>query len=501
MRKLLTSWALGLSLLLGVPELSFAQSILRVGLASLPNGNGNPFASSARTSAYTHRAMLDTLTQLGPDLAIEPGLAVSWENTNSRTWIVRLRDGVTFSNGEDFNADAVLFTYGYLQSNKGARESLSRDVKDIADMKALDSHTLRFVTARPMPEFPRLMATVFIVAPGHWQALGREAFALNPVGTGPFTLQEWTPTVLRLEANRESWRPPKVDALEILILPEMSSRIAALVSGQIDIASEIGPDDVFTIEAAGMTTYQRPATAPQVIALHTITDTPFKDARVRQALNYAVNKDAIAAAIMGNKAAVVSQMTAKINPERHPDLEPYPYDPDKARTLLAEAGYPDGFSFVFVFSLGTQGNHMPSAYQQVAADLAQVGINMEVRPLPWSQYVKGILQGEWEGQAFSFEYEMLPTGSTMRPFRLHSCAWPYPWYCDEDIQKEIDNAKYTMNPQERRAATHRVLAHYHEQAVALMLVENMGLDGVHPRVRGYHQEGGIIPYHDISIVN
>lgn len=480
---------------------ALAETTLRIGLASLPTTNGNPFMSSARTSAYTTRAFLDTLTQLGKNLAIEPGLAVSWENTGDLTWIVKLRDGVLFSNGEVLDAEAALFTYRYLQSDAGARESLSRDVADIATMEALDPLTIEFVTAVPMPEFPRLLAVIPIVAPKHWQALGRDDFAFDPVGTGPFMVREWKATQVLLDAYTGSWRAPKVDKLEILTLPETAARVAALMTDRVDIASEIGPDDVYTVEAAGLATYQRPATATEVIALNTIVDSPLRDVRVRRALNYAVNKEAIAAAIMDGRSKVVDQMTPHINPERHPDLEPYPYDPDKARALLAEAGYPDGFSFVFEFSFGTGGTHMPSMYQQAAADLAKVGVKMEIQPRPWSQYVRGVLQGEWDGQAFGFEYEVLPTGSSMRPFRLHSCAWPYPWYCDESIEPSIARAKQAMDPDERRAAVRDVLAHYRNDAVAIMLVENMGLDGLNPRVTGYNQDGGIIPYHAISFAD
>lgn len=445
--------------------------------------------------------MFDTLTQLGENLVIEPGLAVAWEATDDMTWLVKLRAGVTFSNGEALDAEAALFTYRYLQSEAGARESLSRDVAEIASMDVVDPLTMKFITKVPMPEFPRLMAVVPIVAPKHWDALGRDAFSFDPIGTGPFKVRDWKPTQVLLDAYTESWRAPQVDKLEILTLPETSARVAALLTDRVDIASEIGPDDRYTVEAAGLTTYQRPATASDVISFNTLVESPLQDVRVRRALNYAVNKEAIAIAIMDGRALVMGQMTPHINPERDPTLESYPYDPDKARALLAEAGYPDGFSFIFEFSFGTGGTHMPSMYQQVAADLAKVGVDMEIRPLPWSQYVKGVLQGEWEGQAFGFEYEVLPTGSSMRPFRLHSCTWAYPWYCDDTIEPMITRAKQAMDPAERISAVHDVLRHYREEAVSLMLVESVGLDGVNPRVRGYNQAGGIIPYHNISLDN
>ncbi len=478
-----------------------AESTLRLGLASLPNGNGNPFDSSARTTWYTMRAFFDTLTQLGENLTIEPGLAVAWENTDDLTWVVTLREGVTFSNGEVLDGEAALFGYRYLQTEDGARESLARDAQVIASMEALDDLTVKFVTTEPMPEFPRLMAVVPVIAPAHWQNVGRDGFAFYPVGTGPFKVTDWQANRIKLEAFRESWRAPKVDKLEILAIPETAARVAGLLTDRIDIASEIGPDDVYQVEAAGLQTYQRPATAVEVVAFNTLIDSPLQDPRVRQALNYAVNKEVITAAIMDGRTRVADQMTPAINPERVPDIAPYSYDPDKAKALLADAGYPDGFSFTFEFSFGTGGTHMPSMFQQVAVDLKQIGVEMIVQPRPWSQYVRGVLQGEWNGQAFGFEYEVLPTGSSMRPFRLHSCAWPFPWYCDETIEPAIARAKQEMNEEARIAAVHEVLRHYHDEAVALLLVENLGIDGLNPRVKGYSQIGGIIPFHDIALMD
>ena len=330
-----------------------AETTLRIGLASLPNGNGNPFSSSARTSWYTYRALFDTLTQLGPGLAIKPGLATSWHSVDDYTWMVTVREGINFSNGEVLDAEAIIFSYRYLKSDEGTRDSLSRDVEAISAIEAIGSHIIQFSTSIPIPQFPRLMAVIPIVAPAHWQEVGREGFTFDPVGTGPFRLTAWKSTQLLFDAYKESWRPPQLDTLEILSLPEASARVAALITDRIDVASEIGPDDALTIEAAGMNSYQRPATASQVMAFNTIIESPLQDVRVRQALNYAVNKDVISTVIMDGRANVVDQLTPAINTDRHPNLAPYPYDPDKARTLLAEAGYENGFSFVFEFSFGT----------------------------------------------------------------------------------------------------------------------------------------------------
>jgi ABC-type transport system substrate-binding protein len=150
-------------------------------------------------------------------------------------------------------------------------------------------------------------------------------------------------------------------------------------------------------------------------------------------------------------------------------------------------------------SSGTSGSHTASVMQKVASDLAAVGVTMEIRPIPWSQYVRGVLQGEWHSQAFGFEYETMPTGATMRPFRLHSCSWPFPWYCDQDIMPAIEEAKTAFDPGRRLEAARKVLRAYHENAAAILLYEPLGLDGVSPKLAGYSQVNGIIPYQDLTV--
>ncbi|MSO98687.1 MAG: ABC transporter substrate-binding protein [Rhodospirillaceae bacterium] len=473
---------------------------VRIGLASLPPGNGNPFTSSARTAWYTWRAIFDTLTQLGPGMTPVPALAVSWKNTSQQTWVLNLRPNTTFSNGEAMNADAVIKTIAYLQSPQAAQEPLSREVENIAGMRALDALTIEITTKQPDPMFPRQIAGLPIVPPEAWAKMGRDQFAQAPIGTGPFVVEKWDSARVTLKANPKSWRAPKSESVELVVLPETSTRVQALLSNRVELASEIGPEDIEVIEAAGFKYYQRPASAVEVMALNNIVDNPLKDVRVRQALNYAVDRQAIADSLMHGLVPPSTQTTPRSNPEYDPSITGYPYDPAKAKALLREAGYPDGFSFIFEMSQGTTGIQIANMYQKVAEDLARVGVKMEIRPVPWSQYVRAILQGEWKGQtAFGFEYETMPTGETMRPFRLHSCTWPYPWYCDKEMTPLIAEAKSTFDPARRLELVHRILRAYHENAAALVLVEPLGLDGVSPKLQGYSQLNGIIPYQDLTV--
>lgn len=476
-----------------------AAEVVRIGLSSLPPGNGNPFTSTARTSYYTWRAYLDTLTTLGPGMAPAPSLAVNWKNTAPNTWVVGLRPNTTFSNGEPVNAEAVMATVTYLQSPQGLQESITREVENVKAMRAVDPLTIEFTTHQPDPMFARTMAAWPIVPPAYWAKAGRDGYALAPIGSGPFVVEKWSPTRITLKANPGSWRAPKSKQLEILAMPQVSSRIQALLSNRVDVASEIGPEDIEILEAAGFKYYQRPATSIEVIAFNMVADTPFRDVRVRQAMNYAVDRATIANTLLHGLVPPSSQTTPRSNPEHNPNLQPYPYDPANAKALLKEAGYPNGFSFVFEMSSGTTGSHYASMIQRVADDLANVGVKMEIRPIPWPQYVRGVLQGEWKSQAFGFEYETMPTGETLRPFRLHSCTWSHPWYCDPNMTPIIAEAKSTFTPQRRLELVHRILKEYRDQAAALILAEPLGLDGVSAKLEGYSQVNGIISYSDLVV--
>lgn len=491
--------ALAVAVTLVALPVAAAQPPVRIGLSQLPTGNGNPFTSPSRTSWYTYRALFDTLTQLGANMQPAPALAVEWTNTAPTTWIVKLRPATSFSNGEPVDAAAVIATIAYLQSPAAVQDATSREVENIAGVRALDALTLEFTTKQPDPMFARQMATIPVVPPVYWAKVGRDGFARQPIGSGPYTVTAWNPTRLTLSANTMSWRAPKSPRTELIALPETATRVQALLSRRIDVASEIGPEDIEVVEAEGFKVYQRPPSSVNVAAFNVLIDSPLKDVRVRQALNYAVDRKTIADTIMHGLVPPSSQTTARANPEHDPSLAPYPYDPAKAKALLAEAGYPKGFSFVFEISHGTTGSHYDSMFQKVADDLAKVGVKMEIRPIPWSQYSRGVQLGEWKSQAFGFEYDILPTGETLRPFRLHSCTWPHPWYCDESLTPVIAEAKRTFDPAKRLELVHRILREYRDKAAALILVEPLGLDGLSPKLRNYQQLNGIIPFQDLVV--
>ena len=476
-----------------------AAATVRIGLPSFPPSNAAPFDATSRAALLSMRAIFDALTQLGDGMRPEPALATSWRNTDDLTWIVTLRPNVSFSNGEPMNADAVVFSYNVLKTPEAFRQIMVAEVQNIVSVRAVDPLMVEVKTKLPDPGFARRMAIIPIVAPAHWKKVGLDGYTLAPIGTGSFAVEKWDTARVTLTAFKKSWRAPVADRLEILNLPIATTRVQALLSGRIDIAADLGPETIDTIKSAGFVAAQRPVSSVDVMTLNAmLPNSPFKDVRVRQALNYAIDRDTIAKQILNGLVPPASQVTARINPEYDPSIAPYPYDPAKAKALLKEAGYPDGFSFVYEMN-NAGGADMSAIMEQIAHSLGQVGIKMEIRPAPWPQIVQHVRYGGWTAQAFGLEFEDLPAGDTLWPFRLHACVWQAPWYCDETLTPVIAEARTTFDPKKRLELIHKVLRRTHEQAAVVPLFEPVGLDGLSPKVKNYTQTFGNISYPIVTV--
>lgn len=483
------------------PITEAAQTTLRLGVVSLPPALGNPYRGTGFPTIYTYRAMFEGLTALTSEGDVRPRLATSWERVDDLTWRFDLRRNVAFHNGAPFNADAVVFAVDYLTSDEGRIESVSRDLGVVASAAAVDEFSVYIRTHTPAPLLPALMESLLIVEPGQWTRLGREGFALEPIGTGPFKLVEWEEATAHLAAHTEGWRPPKVDALEILQLPDPSSRVQAILSERADIVISMSLDDTETIKASigrGNVSKAASVLAISIIFPQLSPDHPLQDVRVRQALNYAVNKQSYIDAFFGGFNRPASQPTTAGVFGYNDTLAPYPYDPDRARALLAEAGYPDGFSFIAEVTIGGGASLGPS-YQSVAADLLKVGVVMTLQRIPVQQLIRGIQEGSWRGQAFGMNYGAERTNDALRPLRLHSCINRNPWYCDETVSQMIDAAMMESDIDKRSALTRDIMRYYHEQAPAIWMHEGVQFSGLGPRVKNYREDYAVIAYDEIEL--
>jgi ABC-type transport system substrate-binding protein len=280
------------------------------------------------------------------------------------------------------------------------------------------------------------------------------------------------------------------------VLPEATSRLQALLSKQVDIATFLGPEEYEALEAAGEQPRALMDDTVNGIALVTTRDTPFKDVRVRRALNLAINRPPMLAAIFAGKAKPANQPATHGQFGFNPDLPQFDFDPAKAKALLSEAGYPNGFQFVMET---TSASTAQLAYvQQVAADLKRVGVTMEIRTVASQQYLKNtFITGEY-AEAFTMPWTGVPVGDVLRGVEMHSCAHNVPWTCDKAIMPLIDRIKVEQNEQTNEQLRRELMAYYHDQVPAIFIYESVTFSGSSRDVQGLDDMYGFIPYDRIS---
>jgi len=283
---------------------------------------------------------------------IRPGLAESWEQdkADQSKWIFHLRKGVKFHDGSDFNADAVVWNLDrYFKADSpqsdatGGAFARARNPW-VANYRKIDDYTVEIGNPRPLSYFPNALAYLFFSSPAQFQKTGSWVeFAKSPSGTGPFKITDFKPRVsATLERNSAYWdkdRVPKLDKMILYPMPEATTRLAALRSGQVDWIEVPPPDAVPSLKSAGfeIVTNSYPHTWPWVLNLGK-PDSPWKDIRVRKAVNYCTNREGLVTLLNG-LAEPAAGVYNKKNPYFGNPKEKYAYDPEKAKALLKEAGY------------------------------------------------------------------------------------------------------------------------------------------------------------------
>ncbi|MEQ8509575.1 MAG: ABC transporter substrate-binding protein [Rhodospirillaceae bacterium] len=503
MKTYLTLALSGVVLALGAGLVSPAQAetTFRIALSAGPPSQGNPYPGGATTANFVWPTIYDSLTRIDNDGTVQPWLALSWQHVTDTEWHFKLRPGVTFSNGEPFNAAAVKATFDRLRTDDAQGYLWNRQVTYYPRVDLVDDMTVAIHTDKPNAMMAAYLTTLYFTAPAHTAEVGFQGLFNDPVGTGPFVMDRWGADRATFSANPASWNPPKVDQFEAVFVPDASARLQALETNQVDVAAVISTDQIGLLERNGHRAVMRNPSRLLVVALQTQDPAlPLADVRVRQALNYAVNRTVITQILLADLVKPASQPAVPMGLGYDPTLEPYAYDPDKARQLLADAGYPDGFSF----TLETVAGFMPNdaaILQQIASDLKRVGVNLDIRLITYPQLVRSTLGGELGGQALLADF-FNNSGDALRPMlptTNHACGGLNPWYCDEEIQAVIGEAEVTLDLDKRKALTQQVIRHYRDQASSLFLFPVVGLDGVHKRVTHWEPWNDILNPHLIDV--
>jgi len=345
------------------------------------------------------------------DTTLHPGLAKSWEvSPDGLTYTFHLRQGVKFQDGTDFNADAVVFNFNrwmngdekqfpYYTMFGGFKKDPGHVIKEV---KAVDQNTVQFILKRPMAPFLKnlAMSPFGIASPTAVKKWG-DKFREHPVGTGPFKFVEWKQNDrIVLEKNPDYWQKglPKLNKIIFRVIPENTARLNALANGEIDVMDGLNPSDEATVKAnKNLQIIKRPSMNVGYLGF-TVTRKPFDNKLVRQALSYAIDKKAIIKAFYGGQAIPAKNPMPPSIEGYNDAVQDYPYDLEKAKQLLAQAGYPNGFS-MDLWAMPVARPYMPEGMkiaEVIQEDLSKIGVKAKIQSVDWATYLQKATKGDFD---------------------------------------------------------------------------------------------------------
>lgn len=320
------------------------------------------------------------------DLKLKPALATSWEQVTDRTWRFHLRTGVTYSNGKPFNAEVVKWNIDKVLDDS-TKARVKATFVGVTGVQVRDEVTVDITSAKPNTTIPAGLTSMFFLEPSWAQTHDPSTEAM---GTGPYNLVSWRKQSSIVLKRRDAgyWgTAPAFGNVEYRVIPETSSQIASLRTGEVDLITGFGSDQLAGLHGASDITSGALSTTRSAFLYADTTKAPMKDVRVRQAVNYAINKQAIVDSLLGGNTKV-SPSGQVLTPEYggyNDKVEPYPYDPAMARRLLAESGHAHGLKIEFKFPAATY-LFADQIVQAITAQLAQVGITAHTSSMPKAEY-------------------------------------------------------------------------------------------------------------------
>ncbi|MBM6581192.1 hypothetical protein ILT44_13435 [Microvirga sp. BT689] len=328
---------------------------------------------------------------------ISPGLALKWEAVNETTTRFHLRQGVKWHDGKDFTAEDVAFTINRIVDPKVGYGLLAR-IGQVSGAKVVDKYTVDITTKTIFPTLVRGLSDIVIEPKHYYEQAGEQAVIQRPIGTGPFIYKTYVPgDRYELTANKDYWGgAPKYENLVIRQIPEAATRVASLIAGETQIIEEVPVDLIEQIESSGRAKIDEITTSAGLILTYDVRKPPFNNPKVREAFDYAINKPAIFKEILKSRGEILDgQLLTKSTLGYNPEIKARPYDPEKAKALLKEAG----FNFKTTVPLATQSGKYTSDVDianVVAGMLNEIGVNATVNVVEggvWSQMSTALEMG------------------------------------------------------------------------------------------------------------
>ena len=458
---------------------------LRIGIGVIPS-NPDPAFDTTSNSMFAYNQMFDALAVADERGNMKPALATSWKVLDDKvTWQFKLRPGVKFHNGEEFDAATVKFNIERIGDPKVKSNWFAR-VAQVARVDVVDRHTVNVVTKRPWGILLKDLLVVYMVPPKYYQQVGLDGFSRAPVGTGPFKFKAYDKlSHITYAAAENSWRgAPKVAEVVFRRLPEAATRVAGLESGEIDAVVDVPVEDVDRLKAKGLQFKGVNIAGPNILILRTTVDSPLKDKRVRQAMNYAVDKDAIVKHILRGYGRVLDgQLVGPDGYGYNPALKPYPHDPERAKKLLANAGHPNGFEIKFD---GTEGRYPKDKEfeEAIVAQMAKVGIRLNLQIVDANVFIKNYVNGIL-GPVFVLAQQYLPSMDLNQGLPNYRSAASHKQLASREFDALYEAQAGELDPEKRLKLLHQLAAWFHEEAPVVFLHQFQSVFGTHPSVKGF----------------
>lgn len=332
------------------------------------NGSGT---ITTNVMAYIYQGLLQT----DKDGKVVPNLAESFKQVDPLTWEFVLKKDAKFSDGTPVTAEDVKYTVdSFKDSSKNFK--LASDYK-FMDIVIQDPQHFQIKLKTPFQSLPLRLTCMSILPKGYLEKVGDAEFAEKPIGSGPYKIEKWEKDnqVVLVKNDNFYGTKPKADKIIFKVIPEAASRIAALESHEVDIVSKVQTTEIPRLkDSNGIKVVGGPTTRVIFLGMNLKVDSPLKDKRVRQALNYAVDKEALAKGVLDGNATPIATIATPQYQFYDPNVKPYEYNPEKAKKLLEEAGYGDGFAIDMSLVQGYMNGE--DVAQAIAGQLQQVGIKL-----------------------------------------------------------------------------------------------------------------------------
>jgi len=475
---------------------AWAEGTLTLTLPGMPTGYP-VVASGGLSDILATNVISEGLTRWKKDtLEVEPALATSWEaNDDASVWTFTLRDGVKWHDGEPFTAEDVKFTFDLIL-NKDIRAAAAGQVDTLSSVEVISPNQVRMTFSKPNASLPLMLAYRMPIVPKHILE-GQDpnqptAFIEHPIGTGPFKFAEAASGQFWATERNEEWWGGDVSLDEVVfrIMPDANSAVAQLRAGSADVAL-IRPQQISALEGGDIDVSA--VEQPSVYYVSLINNKPpFEDVKVRQAMNYAVDKEGIIKAVVDGYATVASGMIAPSIEGYTADVMQYPYDPEKAKALLAEAGWTEAdgklskdgkpLSVELTTSTGVIGG--PQLAQIIQQQLGAIGVEATINMVDFRDHWTGVFDGTFQT---SVEYlNLQPSADITNALSCGGSQNRFA-YCDPELDKMFADASAIAEPTARKAKYAEIQKRIGENPPGIWLYYPKEIRAISKRVQGFPQ--------------